>query len=302
MIRRIPASQPLETSAFAANPLVASVLRENVIVQDGRAVIPLWPHWTALLGEARTFGRVLSISRNPHAVLGRISPYPQVEGAACGHCARAADGTMEFYFSRWNRAAVSVGETNGKWIYAVEFQDAFGETLHKICLTEDSDFEAFREWVELNQAVSIDHLRESEARESLCEGSAFPEGDLIFLETPAVGHLFARLIDENRGVHVVVGNEGFVQGAELCPEKSRVSGQWTFLSDECCGLHLRHARLAEVCLQRVHWHEDVWVLRIYEPEGRLACVFAPAQGSDYAAWDRFLLRSTAPYQLKSQKS
>jgi len=297
MFRRHRPFPPIETSPFAANPLVVSVLRENVSLRDGRAVIPLWPHWPGLLADAHTFGRVLSISQNTHAVLGRITPYPRVRSASCGHCARSEDGAMEFYFARWNRAFVTVGEADGRWLYAVEFQDAGGGTLHKICLTEDSDFEAFREWVEASQAGSLENLDEPGRRGPACGAAPALDGDRIPLDPAALRHLFGSLIDARRAAHVVAGNEGCVQGAELRPEKSRESGQWIFVGGEACGLHLRHGRLAEVCLQRVHWREDVWVLKACEPEGRLACVIAPPYDIDGSAWDKFLLRHTAAFRV-----
>ncbi len=109
------------------------------------------------------------------------------------------------------------------------------------------------------------------------------------------------MIDARRAAHVVVGNEGCVQGAEFRPESSRESGQWIFVRGEACGLHVRHGRLAEVCLQRVHWREDVWVLKAYEPEGRLACVIAPPYACDGFAWDQFLLHQTAAFHLKDRR-
>src|SRR5512134_2187572 len=65
-------------SNLLQNPLVASVLRENVRVADGRAMIGLWEGWPFLLSELPAFGPVLAITRNCYAVLGTIAEYPQV--------------------------------------------------------------------------------------------------------------------------------------------------------------------------------------------------------------------------------
>ena len=61
--------------SFAGNPVVASVLRENVRVVDGRAIIGLWGGWPCLLSEIPAFGKVLAITRNFHAVVGNICDY-----------------------------------------------------------------------------------------------------------------------------------------------------------------------------------------------------------------------------------
>jgi hypothetical protein len=64
------------------------------------------------------------------------------------------DGSLEFDFRCWRRAIAIVEARPGGWLYAVEFSDSSGDVIHKICLTEQSDFEAFRSWVELNQTAA----------------------------------------------------------------------------------------------------------------------------------------------------
>ena len=72
----------------------------------------------------------------------------------CGTRGCAVDGSLEFDFTCWRRAVAIVEARQGGWLYAVEFSDFGGEVIHKICLTEQSNFEAFRCWVELNQTTS----------------------------------------------------------------------------------------------------------------------------------------------------
>jgi hypothetical protein len=76
MLHRTEPNDP--GSSLAGNPLVASVLRENVQFSGGRATIGLWGRWPFLLSEVPSFGRVLTISRNSYAVLGSIAEYPEV--------------------------------------------------------------------------------------------------------------------------------------------------------------------------------------------------------------------------------
>ena len=106
------------------------------------------------LAEIPAFGKVLAISRNSHAVLGTICEYPEVDSVPCGHCGSAVDGSLEFDFTSWQRAVAVVEARGSGWLYAVEFFDGNGEVIHKICLTEQSDFETFRCWVELNQTIA----------------------------------------------------------------------------------------------------------------------------------------------------
>lgn len=302
MFHRLPSNEPLEKTIFAANPLVASILRENVRVSKGRALIGLWPHWPTLLGQVHDFGRVLSIGRNGYAVLGRIGAYPEMINAACGHCACGADGSMEFYFSGWNRAAVVIEEQAAGWLYSVEFYDACGETIHKICLTSDSDFEAFRDWVELHQTVDVPALGEDFPRRGHEESGpvAIVPEDAIPLRPVSVNALLHGLIDAKRAAQFVVGCDGFVQGADLQPVALQEKGQWLFASDEDCGLHLRHERLAEVYLLQAAPADCApqWVLKAHDPEGRLVCAITSPRHLDAAGWNEFLIDATASFHLQ----
>ena len=301
MFHRLSSHEPLEKTVFAANPLVASVLRENVRVTKKRALIGLWPHWQSLLGQVNDFGRVLSIGRNGYAVLGRIGAYPEMVNAACGHCACGADGSMEFYFSGWHRAVVVIEEQPTGWLYSVEFYDSCGETLHKICLTGDSDFEAFRDWVELHQTVDHPALTGDFSPRGQEEASAagFP-ADAILLRAEAVPVLLQGLIAEKRAAQFVVGNDGFVQGADIRPLSLQENGQWLFASDEDCGLHLRHARLTEVYLLPAGRPEfpPQWVLKAHDPEGRLVCAVTAPRRTEANGWNEFLIDATASYHLQ----
>ncbi len=302
MFHRIPPNEPLEKTVFAANPLVASVLRENVRVAKNRALIGLWPHWQILLGQIHEFGRVLSIGRNGYAVLGRIGDYPEMINAACGHCACGVDGSMEFYFSGWNRAAVVVEEQAAGWLYSVEFYDACGETIHKICLTSESDFEAFRDWVELHQTVDQPGLNEGFPRRGHDESSLTPivPEDALMLRPEALRELLLRLIDEKRAAQFVVGSDGFVQGADLRPASLQENGQWLFASNEDCGLHLRHARLAEVYLLEIGPPDCApqRVLKAHDPEGRLICAVTAPREADFGGWNQFLTDATASFHIQ----
>jgi putative heme degradation protein len=284
---------------------VTSVLRENVTLQENKAVIPLWTRWDAVLELVHALGPVLSIGRNSHAVLGRIGCYPKVFCAPCGHCGSAADGTMEFYFGAWDHAQVTVEEKTGGWLYAVEFFDAWNETLHKICLTGESDLETFREWVELNQSTPESSFAGRSGDRAACSASPVPppsEGTHL-LRSGALDALFNRLIEEKQPVQVVVGNEHFVQGADLTPLSLRTTGQWVFVSDEKNGLHLRSGQTAEICLQRVFWQDNAsaLVLKVFEPEGRMACVLAPPRESAAPDWDDLIQEIAAPFLITNNQ-
>jgi len=300
---RFPKNQPpLENTIFATHPLVGCALRENVTVRENKAEIALWTRWDAVVELIHDFGPVLSIARNSHSVLGKIGRYPKVYCAPCGHCAAASDGTAEFYFGKWHRAHVSIEEKTGGWLYAVEFLDAWDDTVHKICLTPESEFESFREWVELNQATGSVLEESLSAERNGCSAVTTPPPgeNAAFLRSEFLENLFGSLIEEEYAVQAVVGNDSFVQGADIRPVSLRANGQWIFVSDERNGLHLRAGQLAEVCVQRVQWGDNAsnLVVKAYEPEGRLACVLAPPRETSAPHWDDFLQDRILPFQIQ----
>lgn len=282
MLHRAKPNHP--PPALAGNPLVASVLRENVRVTDGRATIGLWGGWASLLDEIPAFGKVLAISRNSHAVLGTISDYPEVDLAACGYGACAVDGSLEFDFTSWHRAIAVVEARPAGWLYAIEFLDFTGEVIHKICLTEESNFEAFRCWVELTQTTAgmppdCANLRHSSWLENPFVSNA-PDAELLGIE--ALRAFLQIAAAERPAFCAIVGNEGAVQAARVSPAIFRKNGQWIFAADETSGIHVRLERLAEVFLHNIG---ESLVLKACDPEGRLACAVAPPHDADHRDWN-----------------
>ena len=270
--------------SFAGNPVVASVLRENVRVVDGRAIIGLWGGWPCLLSEIRVFGKVLAITRNSHAVVGTICDYPQLDFLPCGHRAYAAEGSLEFNFTFWRKALATVEARTAGWLYSVEFSDLHGEVIHKVCLTEQSNFEAFRSWVELSQmpADGEIHFRDF-GRDPCRENSAVLANhgaELIRIE--ALNAFFQLAAAERWPFLFIVGNDGAAHMVQTTPTTFRKDRQWIFAGDETSGVHLRVERLAEVFLQRVG---QSLLLKACDAEGRLVCAIAPGDEGGGPSWN-----------------
>jgi putative heme degradation protein len=273
-------------SSLIHNPLVASVLRENVRFADGRAMIGLWDGWPFLLSELPFFGSVLTMTRNCYAVLGTIAEYPEVISVPCGHRGRAADGSLEFDFTSWARGTAVVEPRGEGWLYAVEFSDLSGEVIHKICLTDQSDFEAFRAWVELNQSSSLSRDLGSVRVASRLENSClFSASDAKVLRVEALSTFFQVVTAERSGFQIIVGNEGVVQGVTMTPTIFRRDGQWIFVGDKSAGVHLRVANLAEVYLQTI---DESLALKTCDPEGRFVCALIAANDTELDTWNNHL--------------
>jgi putative heme degradation protein len=273
-------------SNLIQNPLVASVLRENVRVADGRAMIGLWEGWPFLLSELPAFGPVLAITRNCYAVLGTIADYPEVVSVPCGHRGRSVDGSLEFDFTSWARGTAVVESRQGGWLYAVEFSDHCGEVLHKICLTEQSDFETFRAWVELNQSSSASSSFDATRMASWLENSLLLSASgCEGLRSEALSTFFQVATGERSGFQIIVGNEGVVQGVTMTPTMFRRDREWIFVGDKVAGVHLRVEKFAEVYLQRI---AESLVLKAFDPEGHFACAVIAPSDVDLESWNQQL--------------
>lgn len=209
----------------------------------GRATIGLWGSWPALLADIPTFGNVLAISRNAYSVLGSVSEYPEGALIPCGHRGCAVDGSLEFDFRCWRRAIAIVEARPGGWLYAVEFSDSSGDVIHKICLTEQSDFEAFRSWVELNQTAADGSGGVGNSR----HGSGL-ENSLVLsasgaqrLQTEVLRVLFQMAAAQRWAFQAFVGHDGAAQIAQMSPSGFCTDGHWIFAEYMCASRGLRRS-------------------------------------------------------------
>ena len=180
-----------------------------------------------------------------------------------------------FLFPYWSRAFVTIQEQSGDWLYSAEFLDTFGNLIHRVCLTPESDSEAFRWWVELNHAANPVAELSPYARFPSCVGDpdAFCEKDASFLSENDFRAFLRRLVETETSVQIFVGNDGLLQGARMAPNCLRDDGGWIYLGDDDCGLQLRIGRPSQISFR---WSSSCldWVLKAYEPEARLVCTLS----------------------------
>lgn len=288
---RIPQGQcaSIAGTVFAANPLLSSTMLAKAQIVGRRVLIPILPRWAVLFRGVKTFGRVISFCRNGCAVLGSVGVYPEVLTTPCGRSDCGGDGEFKFFFPQWARAFVTVEEHAGSWLYATEFQDACGDVIYKVCLTSESDLQAFRWWVELNQASNPapGFLRDMRSPSRVEGPAALCEGEARFLSGDDLRMLFRGMIETEVSVRISVGNDGLVQAARVRPDPLKEEGACIYLGDDESGLQLRVDRLADVSLHRSLISSN-WMLKAYESEGFPACTVEPARGESSEGWERLL--------------
>ena len=130
----------------------------------------------------------------------------------CTPCGRSASGgDLRYFFPCWNRAFATIEEQSGEWLYLWPSSSTPARNvIHKVCLTPDSDLEAFRWWVGLNHAASPAAEISPYARSpSRVEGRpALCEEDVVLLSEQEFSALLRRTIQEEISIQIFVANEG----------------------------------------------------------------------------------------------
>ncbi|HEY5792334.1 MAG TPA: ChuX/HutX family heme-like substrate-binding protein [Chthoniobacterales bacterium] len=268
------------------SPIARHAAEENLShTAAGETRVALGRDWLPMLADLREVGPVLSITRNSHAILGREGPLPELERDREGASAGDAGGEFDFEFDHWGRARAVHAKTAHGHLYSVEWLDAHGAVHHKTCLTSAADPRQFAGWVACHQ-----HSPERPAppNPSARRGETSAEPGRA-IHRGCVDYLLREMISLAQPVRVIVGNEASVQGHVFTPTLLRHSDEWCFVSGGQTGLHLRTRNLAEVLLLETATSAGTFaVLKLYEPEGRLAAVIAPPLDADFSQWNAFI--------------
>lgn len=273
------------------SPLVTGILPENLLCLDGgRGLgVQLWDQWPEMLADLRSLGEALVITCGECAVLGKYLSYPALTIDPTRGLATDLEGEFDLSFAAWSEAHAIHLRTGHRHQYGIEFRSHRGQTIHKICLSADSRFEAFLEWVQIHQAVGP-HTAAPHRRMPAEDTAEFTAGSV-----PAEAHVFAdpaRLIpwlggaiERGLPIRALVGNEGVVQGHCFVPRSLREQGPWVFCSSDEVGLHLDPGKISRLVLHDIALDEPAcWTLKAYDPSGQLGLALAPSAPGHRDAW------------------
>jgi putative heme degradation protein len=271
--------------------LTTGILPANVFMLEhgGGLGVRLWNHWRAMLTSLRAAGEVLAITCSECAVLGKYLTYPALAVDPVHGFAVDVEGEFDFTLSGWSQARAIHLRNGDSHQYAVEFLGHRGQILHKVCLSPESRFDAFVEWVQVHQAV---------AEPEVVPWRRMPGGDMA---EPApesiepVAHVFAdpaRLVDwlsaaigRRLPIRALVGNDGIVQGHCFVPRSLREKGPWIFASSDEVGLHLDPEKIVHLVLHDIAPDEpSCWTLKAYGSSGELSLALAPTAPAHRGEW------------------
>ncbi len=115
---------------------------ELVATACGGGATRLNGDWRGLVGELHRLGPVMALSRNEHAVHEKIGTFGKLSHSGA-HGILLGDIDLRLFFSHWAHGfAVHEASPRGARD-CLQFFDQYGDAIHKIYLTGDSDRNAF---------------------------------------------------------------------------------------------------------------------------------------------------------------
>lgn len=134
----------------AANMLNVSEL-ELLELTLGEETTRLNPDMYALLGELKSLGYIMALTRNEYAVHERKGIYDNVSFTQDKKMGVAVnpDIDVRFFMHNWRYAYAVINQTApDRTLHSLQFFDPKGEAIHKVYLTPNSDIEAFHALVQ----------------------------------------------------------------------------------------------------------------------------------------------------------
>ncbi|PTY01546.1 hypothetical protein DB346_12410 [Verrucomicrobia bacterium LW23] len=144
-------------ACVSTSPLTQGILPHNLrFPSEGGMAVALWNQWPSMLRDLAAVGRLLVITRNAHAVLGRYMEYPvlvrdEATGKLCDEW-----GTFELDPSVWHHACAKEERHPKGYCYSIEVFDSHRQGIHKVCLTPEANLDEFLELVRVHQATGLE--------------------------------------------------------------------------------------------------------------------------------------------------
>lgn len=124
---------------------------ELLATEAGATVTRLDADCAEILQELPALGRIMALTRNDEIVHERKGEYGSVE-VLNGHrrmgLVLGEDIDLRIFFDQWHFAFAVTGTSARGAIYSFQFFDAHGTAVHKVFLTEQSDYAAYEKIIE----------------------------------------------------------------------------------------------------------------------------------------------------------
>lgn len=255
----------------------------------GETVTCLTPDFPAILGKIEQLGYVMALSRNNDIVHERKGVYLNSSFGKFASMFVGEDIDLRIFLMHW-AYAFAVEEGTEKKRYSLQFFGKNGLAMHKIYLTEQSNFEAYQaivsEFKSENQSteLTLDFVKKEEVEladseidvagfqegwKNLQDTHAFfgltkkfqvtrtqalrlaPEGNYtVQVQNNALQETFKKVVERKTPIMVFVGNPGIIQIHTGEIEKLVTHGEWFNVLDPEFNLHLKEKSITQTWIVR----------------------------------------------------
>jgi putative hemin transport protein len=308
--QQLKAAQPQLRIRDAAEQLGVSELA-LLELDLGRGVLRLRENWKALLKSFATLDKVMALTRNDYVVHERSGIYDNVSfrrNSSVG-VALNEDIDLRFFLDAWAHGYATRVETRKGPLYGFQFFDMYGEAVHKVYLTNQSDPRVYQKIVDRFRADHQQPLETILAREASeapgplpnIDGDAFqrewralqdthdffpllkkyglhrshalrmaPEGYAWRLGKEGVIKAFHEAAERALPIMIFVGSRGCIQIHTGRIERLVPMNDWFNIMDPDFNLHLRLDGLAETWVTRKPTKDGVVTgIEVFSPSGEL---------------------------------
>ncbi len=254
----------------------------------GKNVTRLEGGWKALLKELEPLGKIMALTRNDYCVHERKGIYKNVSFMENHNMGVAVNEDIDIRFLMWDWAyayAVTM-ERGNRILHSFQFFDSYGEAIHKIYLTPQSDVAAYQKVVDKYKAADqetstfianrirptkemtpdeeIDVEGFQEDWKNLKDTHDFfpllrkyqlqrvqalnmaPKGYAYQLDKQAIVQMFEKAAEQELPIMVFVGNRGCIQIHTGTVKKLVPMEGWFNVMDPDFNLHLQTAPIDQV--------------------------------------------------------
>lgn len=255
--------------------------------------------WAAFVSELPPLGEVMILTRNEHATLASLRPYPDIGRTPSGHWGVALDRSLSLDFQAWRRVTVLRQDSLAGLVRSFEVRDDLGNALHRVCLAPTSPPDAF-------EALVAFHTQ-SAGQRSARDGSAkfggapwkpklarrftwlqtLPGSDAREVTPQRLSALLRTVQDARLPLRLQLLGQAANQTHTGSLDFFETRNHWIFCGDASGGLHL-HPRgivslwlLTQVC---PCCSREEWTLEAYDARQRLVLTIRSAGPVHEAAW------------------
>lgn len=269
------------------SPLVEGVRPANLrFPRRGGIAVSLESRWMDMLADLPNLGRVLIITRNAGAVIGRFQDYPILDSHSEAESI-AQGGGLAIDFAHWSCANARERREGQGVRYSIDVANLRGSIVHRICLTPESHFDQFTSWVKTYQASALTGVGLDS--ENLSQKPTSPPAEA---RQEALAGFLRELMVRKLRVRVLIGNDSVSQSHTFAFEELRDQGSTLFCAGEDTAWHIVPGMIGTLELESSHCRGG-YRLRAMDRDGTSLFVLTPGRDADLGHWNPIASRASA---------